>query len=258
MAEPVRIIGHKRGAKDNEQLQAQVVDGIINALAVAPVDQLGIQVDPTLMKGEYNATPPTIADTETDALQLTSDGDLKTEIQNLSIEQVTGDAHNTYNICVAGKDGSDNVAPLMMTATGLAVAQSDAAELNVTEASASAIKTAVEVIDNMISGSRGLVTEDNSASIKTAVEAATQFASFQTSVTTAGTQVQLASHACRSATVKAKSTNTGLIYVGDLNVDSTTGFILSAGDSLSVDVNNTNLIWIDSSVNGEGVSVAYV
>lgn len=34
----------------------------------------------------------------------------------------------------------------------------------------SAIKTAIEIVDNFISGSRGLVTEDNSASIKTAVE----------------------------------------------------------------------------------------
>lgn len=40
----------------------------------------------------------------------------------------------------------------------------------VTEDSAIAIKTAVEIIDNFISGSRGLVTEDNSAAIKTAVE----------------------------------------------------------------------------------------
>lgn len=40
----------------------------------------------------------------------------------------------------------------------------------VVEASASAIKTAVEVIDNFISGSRGLVTEDNSGDIKTSVQ----------------------------------------------------------------------------------------
>ena len=40
----------------------------------------------------------------------------------------------------------------------------------VTEDNSASIKTAVEVIDNFISGSRGLVTEDNSASIKAAVE----------------------------------------------------------------------------------------
>jgi len=49
------------------------------------------------------------------------------------------------------------------------------------------IKTAVETIDNFISGSKGLVTEDNSGSIKTAVEA------INTALQNAGiTQAQLA------------------------------------------------------------------
>lgn len=86
---------------------------------------------------------------------------------------------------------------------------------------------------------------------------ATSIASFQASVTTAGTRVQLASNACISLTIKAKPTNTGYIYVGDSSVSSSTGFILSASDSISYDVDNTDLIYIDSSVNGEGVSVTY-
>ena len=51
------------------------------------------------------------------------------------------------------------------------VVSGTAANLKCEEASAADIKTAVQVIDNFISGSRGLVTEDNSGSIKTAVEA---------------------------------------------------------------------------------------
>lgn len=47
----------------------------------------------------------------------------------------------------------------------------------VTEDNSASIKTAVEIIDNFISGSRGLVTEDNSASIKTAVEVIDNFIS---------------------------------------------------------------------------------
>jgi len=56
-------------------------------------------------------------------------------------------------------------------------------------------------------------------------------------------------------TIKAKSTNTGLIYVGDGDVDSTHGFILGAGEEVSifVDTDDTNP-YIDSSINGEGVS----
>ena len=39
-----------------------------------------------------------------------------------------------------------------------------------TDVNTAAIKTAVQIIDNFITGSRGLVTEDNSAAIKTALE----------------------------------------------------------------------------------------
>lgn len=47
----------------------------------------------------------------------------------------------------------------------------------VTEDNSLAIKTAVQVIDNFISGSRGLVTEDNSLSIKNAVQTIDNFIS---------------------------------------------------------------------------------
>jgi hypothetical protein len=54
--------------------------------------------------------------------------------------------------------------------TSFIATQATAANLNVTEASAVAIKNAVETIDNFISGTKGLVTEDNSAAIKTSTE----------------------------------------------------------------------------------------
>jgi hypothetical protein len=79
----------------------------------------------------------------------------------------------------------------------------------------------------------------------------------QTNVTTAGTRVALASsQAVKSVVVKAKRTNTGLIYVGSSTVSSSNGFILGAGDSVSLDIANLATVYIDSSVNGEGVSYA--
>lgn len=73
-------------------------------------------------------------------------------------------------------------------------------------------------------------------------------------VTTAGTRVQLATNACKSMSVKAKSSNTGLIYLGDVTVASTNGYQLGAGESVSFDIDNTNRVYIDSSVSGEGVT----
>lgn len=79
----------------------------------------------------------------------------------------------------------------------------------------------------------------------------------QITVTTAGTEVQGTDVKGEGFYVKAKSTNTGLIYIGNTGADvvsSTTGYILSAGDQVYIGIKNLNQIWVDSSVNGEGVS----
>lgn len=86
----------------------------------------------------------------------------------------------------------------------------------------------------------------------------TIFASGRTTVTTAGTQVQLSSNECKSITVKALITNTGKIYVGGSDVDSTNGFELNAGESMSIEISNTDKVWIDSSIDAQGVSYIYV
>lgn len=86
----------------------------------------------------------------------------------------------------------------------------------------------------------------------------TTFGSGQTTVTTAGTRVQLATNSCLAVTIKAKTTNMGLIYVGTSTITSSNGFILSAGESVDIAISNTDKIYIDSSVNSEGISFAFV
>ncbi len=74
-------------------------------------------------------------------------------------------------------------------------------------------------------------------------------------VTTAGTRVTLASsQAVSSVTIKALSTNTGKIYVGDGSVASTNGFQLAAGETISMDIANLATVNLDAAVNGEGVT----
>lgn len=74
-------------------------------------------------------------------------------------------------------------------------------------------------------------------------------------VTTAGTRVTLASsQAIKSVCIKALQTNSGYIYVGDGSVSSTTGIQLLAGDTVSLDISNLATVYLDSSVNGEGVT----
>lgn len=101
------------------------------------------------------------------------------------------------------------------------------------------------------------IASDQSA-ISTIEAASTSLGTAQLNVTTAGTRVQLGTNTCKSVTVKAKVTNTGYIYVGTVATSSTVGFILSGGETLSLDISNTNLLYIDSSVSGEGISYVYV
>jgi len=78
----------------------------------------------------------------------------------------------------------------------------------------------------------------------------------QKAVTTAGTELALASSQAITAGVyvKALAANTGKIYVGTGTVTSGTGFELSAKEQMWIPISNLATIVIDSSVNGEGVS----
>jgi hypothetical protein len=74
-------------------------------------------------------------------------------------------------------------------------------------------------------------------------------------VTTAGTRVQLASSTVlNTITIKALTTNVGVIYVGDSTVSSTNGYQLSAKETVTIAVTNANLVYLDASISGEGVT----
>jgi hypothetical protein len=85
---------------------------------------------------------------------------------------------------------------------------------------------------------------------------------FQKNVTTHGTPVQLTAQTVdpdQTVLVKAKAGNTGSITVGYTSasaLNSGTGwFKLAAGQAIELKVTDTSKIWIDSTVDGEGVEV---
>lgn len=176
----------------------------------------------------------------------------------------------------------------------------------VTEASASAIKTAVELIDNMISGSEAQVdivaalpagtnligkagidqvtANANEVVIKsgtvTAVTDITNALPAGTNalgkvghdttglghgvktVSTVGTdEVLAASTACKWVIIQAQTDNTGAVAVGATGVDATiatgNGIILYAGDSITLQTDNLNDVYVDALIAGEGVRYTY-
>ena len=78
----------------------------------------------------------------------------------------------------------------------------------------------------------------------------------QTTVTTAGTEVPLigSTTVAKWVIVKALATNTGNIFVGANPVTSSTGYVLAPGEAAPLTHDDLNEIYIDSAVNGEGVS----
>lgn len=112
--------------------------------------------------GKYQITPTAYTDGDAVPILLDANGRivLSSDIQIGAVELKDSDTDGRANIKAA------NTARTTATLV-IATQPIDGAGAVL---STSAIKTAVEVIDNFISGARGLVTEDNSASIKTAVE----------------------------------------------------------------------------------------
>lgn len=120
------------------------------------------------------------------------------------------------------------------------------------------LEKATEQLGVVYSGSSGLSTDDL-RNLGMAVTGSVGDGS--KTVTTAGTRVQLSSSSvsCRKVKIIGLSTNTGSIWVGGSTVASGRGEPLLALQSTDwIETNNLSNIYIDSTVNAEGVSYIYV
>lgn len=83
-------------------------------------------------------------------------------------------------------------------------------------------------------------------------------------VTTAGTAVALSatSIACKVAYIQAEADNTGVIVLGGSTVIASQatrrGIVLNAGDSIAIEIDDLAKIYLDSTVNGDGVTFVYL
>lgn len=69
----------------------------------------------------------------------------------------------------------------------------------------------------------------------------------KTSVTTAATQLYGTGFTCYAGiNLKAASSNTDLIYVGDSNIATNNGYMLDPGEQILLDVGNVNILYIKS------------
>lgn len=78
-------------------------------------------------------------------------------------------------------------------------------------------------------------------------------------VTTAGTREQLSASSvpCKKVYIQALYTNTDSIVVGGATIAVGRGISLLAGGTIEMTASDLNLVYIDSVVNGEGVTYTY-
>jgi len=77
-------------------------------------------------------------------------------------------------------------------------------------------------------------------------------------VTTAGTRVALStSTPCKKVVAVAKATNTGVIWIGGATIAAGRGEPLVAYQKTEIEISNLASVYIDSTVNGEGVTFTY-
>ena len=116
---------------------------------------------------------------------------------------------------------------------------------------------AVEIKDG-VTDERTTVNSDGSLSTTGGAAGAT-LVHDQKTVTTAGAAealvaVSTAVSSGKKVSLKALHTNTNAIFIGGSTVDSTNGYHLYPGEPLELSVTNLNIIYIDVTTNGEGVS----
>jgi len=72
-------------------------------------------------------------------------------------------------------------------------------------------------------------------------------------------QVVVASTPCRVVHVVAKPANTGVVYLGDIDVSAVLYIeYLNAGDSVDIPIDDANKLYFDVSVSGEGIQAGYL
>ena len=121
------------------------------------------------------------------------------------------------------------------------------------------VKTTSEPISEIVRvtepvGQRDKAGEPINPATEDTLAAQPDFAYGQITVGTTETQLTTVSTPCRKGVlVKAISTNTGIVYIGKTGVTTISGYELTAGEAVSIEIDNVNKIFAIASVAGQGV-----
>jgi hypothetical protein len=78
-----------------------------------------------------------------------------------------------------------------------------------------------------------------------------------TTIGTIATQITATDIPCKEVIITALETNTGYIKIGGSSINATNGTILYATESVSMKIENVNLLYAIAEINNDGVAVTY-
>ena len=253
-----------------------------NQTAIISTNNLPALSQGAQVMGKYDSTVPTAVD-DGDATALLTDsyGRLRiitNDLQTPNGDSLVDDTNDVVKISVnvALPAGDNNIGNVDVVTSALPTGAATVANQlpdghnvtidNSTGAAAVNIQDGGNsiTIDGTVTANLGATDNAVLDSIDTAVTSKyiTGIGHGVKTVTTAGTDVALAgSTACKRVTIQAQTDNTGWIAVGATGVDATeatgTGALLGAGDAFELEIDNLADVFIDSTVNGEGVRYTY-
>ncbi len=99
---------------------------------------------------------------------------------------------------------------------------------------------------------------DASGYLLTKPSSAASIGSGRVTVSTAGSRVQMSSSVISSIQFKAPVGNQGPVYIGGSGVSATSGIEMWPGDTLSLEISNCNLVWVDAAISGDSVAFIYL
>jgi len=185
---------------------------------------------------------------------LADSGDIKTAVELIDDAIATvGAAKVAKAIQIAGQDGTNAVVLKVDSDGRLEVLNTDGTTIAEVDATLKALKVDVKTPLSGYSGGD----DAYYFLLKTDQTLPSVILSGNDTVTTAGVAEQLNSGTPlalkRGVGIQALITNTGKVYVGGSNVDNANGEELTKGQDIYIETDDVSNVYIDVSVNGEGV-----
>lgn len=210
-----------------------------------------------LISGTLATTPATTASTISNSVSNPANVSLVSTLVTVSVTGTVTTSGSASSTAATITNAAGNPANVALTNTAVTVVNTVTVTGTVTTSAAGTASTINNAVGNPVNVSltSTKVTIDNSV---TSAIAAT-LGNGSKNVTTTGSSVQLTatSTTIRWVEVIAKEANTDTVWVGGSTVAAGSGLPIVSLQSAFLEVSNLTSVWIDSEVNGEGVTFIY-